>query len=723
MSLGKHEEAPPTAQRAAALRTQVRHVRDALKREFEGLIDVQDLANMKVGLREQAFLSRALAALVVRDLTGCDSASAAASVIDGQDDIGIDAVAIDESSAHLWLIQSKWSDTGKAGFGVAEALKFVDGLIHIDTRKFDRFNLRFQGLAEQVSDVLSNRRSRITMVPALMRVEDLSEDVIKRLTDKQEEFNELGTMLDYKVYRAPDIWQVVRNDFSEPAIHLTARMEKWIRVTEPYEAFQGTISVAEVAQWYEEHGDRLFDRNIRKPLGLTQVNQGLINTLADDAHNFWYYNNGITLLCQAMEPVHFSRSRQAPVELHLEGASVVNGAQTVSAIYAAARKDADAVADGYVGVRVISLRSCPPGFADAVTTATNTQNRVERRDFVALDPVQAAIKQDFALSLQKAYVVKSGEPDPPPESGCSVVTAATALACAHRNPELAMRAKRGTDLLWETGPQGAYDLMFSDRDPPSAYQVWRSVLLLRAVDETLARTAKHRQARAEAIVDRGNRLIAHMVFQHLDLDEIDEPDCDWDSVLAQVPDTVGRVVSWLVYHTDAEFGVTSIVASTLANPDRCRTLVDRVLTDLKHGDPAPALPPEYRSPRRLPKQRRPNAVPTLIDAGRLADGTRLTYQAANQYEREALVEWLTEDPTRGTATWINQRGRPLLWAADGKRYSPSGLVQRMWELAGWAKAPVAAQGPSRWHVPGEGSLWDLALATMASLEESADDEH
>jgi hypothetical protein len=40
----------------------------------------------------------------------------------------------------------------------------------------------------------------------------------------------------------------------------------------------------------------------------------------------------------------------------------------------------------------------------------------------------------------------------------------------------------------------------------------------------------------------------------------------------------------------------------------------------------------------------------------------------------------------------------------------------MWAMAGWAKAPVAAQGPSRWHVPGEGSLWDIALEIMASTE-------
>lgn len=706
----------------AAVRIQIRHVRDALKREFDGLIDLDDLAGKSDAEREQAFLSRALAALAVRNLTGSDSQAAAAAVIDGRDDIGIDAVATDESASHLWLIQSKWSDAGRATFGVAEALKFIDGLRHIDTRRFDRFNIKFQDLADQVAAVLTNPRSRITMVPALMRTEPLSDDVVRRLSDAQDEFNQLGTMLDHRIYLARDIWEVVRNDFSEPPINLTAKMQDWIRITEPYEAFQGTVSVAEIAQWYETNGDRLFDRNIRKPLGLTKVNQGLIDTLTGEPHNFWYFNNGITVLCDKLEPLYFSRSLRTPVELRLDGASVVNGAQTVHAIYEASRKNSEAAAEGYVSVRVISLKNCPPDFAEAVTVATNTQNRVERRDFVALDPVQATIKEDFALSLQKTYVVKRGEPEPPPDGGCSVVTAAIALACAHRNPELAVRAKRGTDLLWEEGAQGAYQLLFNPQDPPSAYQVWRTVLVLRKIDETLHHTAKNRQAQAEAIAERGNRLIAHILFQHLDLDGIDDPDTDWDTVLAQVPDAVERTTTWLVHHVDAEFGPNSIVASTLANSDRCRTLVDLVLADLQGNVPMPELPPDYRPAKRIPRQHRPNAVPTLIDAGRLTDGTALTYRATTQPEREAMADWLAADPTRGMATWINERVRPLLWAADGKRYSPSGLVQRMWQLAGWAKAPVAAQGPSRWYVADGSSLWDLARETLASLAEGDEDE-
>lgn len=701
-------------------KTQIRHVRNALKREFGGLIDLDDLTHTSDTVREQAFLSRALAALVVRHLTGFDNPTAAATVIDGRDDIGIDAVATDESASHLWLIQSKWSDTGRATFGVSEALKFLEGLRHIDSRRFSRFNAKFQHLKDRVSEVLENPGSRITLVPALMRTDPLTEDVEQRLKDEENEFNQFGTMLDYRIFLLRDIWEIVRNDVADPPISLTAKMHDWIKIAQPYEAFQGTVNVVDIAQWYEANGDRLFNRNIRKPLGLTRVNQRLVETLTSEAHNFWYFNNGITILCNGLECVPFSRSSRSPVTLYLKDASVVNGAQTVHAIYEAYRKDSEAISDGYVTVRVISLTNCPSDFAEEVTVATNTQNSVERRDFVALDRVQAAIKEDFALSLQKTYVVKRGEPEPSPEAGCSVVTAATALACAHRNPELAIRAKRNVDLLWEEGPQGAYHLLFNPEDPPTAYQVWRTVLILRKVEETLHQTAKERQARAEAIAERGNRLIAHIAFQYLDLDDIDDPAADWDAILAQVPNVVKRATALLIHHLDARFGSNSIVASTLANVERCRTLAALVLADLRGNVAVPELPADYRPSRRT-SRRRPNAVHTLIDAGRLAEGTALTYRAGTQPEREALAAWLAEDPKRETATWINERVRPLLWAADGKRYSPSGLVKHMWRCAGWNEAPVAVQGPKRWYLADGTSLWNLALETLASLAEDAEE--
>src|SRR6266581_7251861 len=83
----------------------------------------------------------------------------------------------------------------------------------------------------------------------------------------------------------------------------------------------------------------------------------------------------------------------------------------------------------------------------------------------------------------KEYTIKRGALDPAPDSGCSILEAATALACAHPNPEYLARVTNSTDALWERGGRGAYDVLF--HPPPPAHQIWRSVLTVRAVRNSL----------------------------------------------------------------------------------------------------------------------------------------------------------------------------------------------------------------------------------------------
>ncbi|MEU9884147.1 hypothetical protein [Sphaerisporangium sp. NPDC051011] len=72
---------------------------------------------------------------------------------------------------------------------------------------------------------------------------------------------------------------------------------------------------------------------------------------------------------------------------------------------------------------------------------------------------------------------------------------------------------------------------------------------------------------------------------------------------------------------------------------------------------------------------------------------------------------------------MNDRSKPLVWAVDGRRYSPTGLVTEIWNQAGWdaQTRPVAVQGPSRWTVPGEGSLWQLALEVLAERDDPVEE--
>ena len=112
---------------------------------------------------------------------------------------------------------------------------------------------------------------------------------------------------------------------------------------------------------------------------------------------------------------------------------MVNGAQTVGNIATSITQGFPKAKDARVLVRFISLENCPPDFATEVTTATNTQNRIERRDFASLDPTHE-LRTDLMLDLDKIYAYKSGDKVTNQSAGCDIEEATIAPACAYPLP-------------------------------------------------------------------------------------------------------------------------------------------------------------------------------------------------------------------------------------------------------------------------------------------------
>ncbi|MEU5694884.1 AIPR family protein [Actinosynnema sp. NPDC020468] len=680
---------------------QVRHVAEQLQRDFGLHIDMRDLSGRAEAERDQAFLSRALTALALQDLTGCKPEEAAAGVIDGADDNGIDGIAVDSASKRLWLVQSKWSDKGRAGLDQAAALKLDRGVRLLQDGDYEKFNERFQKLVKSVDEVIGTAGVQITLVIALMGDTQISDVVRQDLDAIVDQLNELEPLAELKVMRFADFYKIVRNGLADTKISLEARLENWGQLSDPYRAYYGILPVVDVAAWYSEHGVKLFAQNIRRPLGLTEVNQKLRTTLRENPEHFWYFNNGITVLCDSLRKSPRGSSNAAG-DFTLTGASIVNGAQTVKAIHDSVQT-APGTSDARVWVRLISLESCPPEFADEVTQATNTQNQVEARDFVALDDRQRNLRTEFVLNLRKTYVIARGDAEPLSDSGCTVVEAARALAAAHPDPTFAARAKASDSVLWETGPTGTYHALFTSRT--NAFQVWRSVELLRQVNGLLQAERDSREGRAARVAEEAEFLTAHIIFQHIGTREIGNADYDWGAALGRVPALTSTVLDWLIHWIDSKYPSTSFIPPTLRNPQRCAELAALVLADLRSGAPAPDLPSEYRSSSQARGTRTVNAVIALVNAAAITDGTILEFRPQGATEKRVLDGWLAEDPQRGQATWVNNRAKPLLWAADGGRYSPSGLVKDMLRQAG--QRIKAVQGTSRWYANGR-SLVEIA---------------
>lgn len=90
------------------------------------------------------------------------------------------------------------------------------------------------------------------------------------------------------------------------------------------ESWAFSMTDAAIAGLYERAGVRLFARNVRGFLGSTEINRGMEATLRSEPEYFWYYNNGVTIICDEAKRVS-SRGQDI---LRVTNPQIINGQQT-----------------------------------------------------------------------------------------------------------------------------------------------------------------------------------------------------------------------------------------------------------------------------------------------------------------------------------------------------------------------------------------------------------
>ena len=170
-------------------------------------------------------------------------------------------------------------------------------------------------------------------------------------------------------------------------IGLTAVTAPQVMERAEWRAAVATVRAAELVALHADHGDAIFSANVRDFLGSRQtarnINKRIEQTAAHDSGNFWIFNNGITILTSDFQ-LHGD-------SLSLDGAAVINGAQTTGALSEAAGDRG--VGESEVLIRVIACRN--PALVESIIRFNNTQNPVRPWDLRAIDPEQARLEADF----------------------------------------------------------------------------------------------------------------------------------------------------------------------------------------------------------------------------------------------------------------------------------------------------------------------------------------
>jgi hypothetical protein len=300
---------------------------------FQPHLDLTDIGQNDRD-REPKILSRCLAALAVYRATGCTPREAAAAVWDGTDDDGLDAVYFDASESRVLFVQSKWIQKGSGEPAARDLGAFVKGVRDSIENNQAEFHSRLHSRLGDIFLRLNSPGTSVHLVVVSTGASTLARQgnsVIRQLVDELngDDPDEIASS---EVIGLAEVYSTLATDAQQAAISVEGTIIEWSYVSLPYPAYYGMIDGLHLKDWWTTHGKRLVAANIRHSLGATDVNNEIKATATNSPQNFWYFNNGITLVAdEAIKAPAGAASRSAG-QFKFKGVSVVNGAQTVSSL-------------------------------------------------------------------------------------------------------------------------------------------------------------------------------------------------------------------------------------------------------------------------------------------------------------------------------------------------------------------------------------------------------
>lgn len=339
-------------------------------------------------------LSRAFSAFVLQKLLDLTPQIAAAAVVDDFNDKGIDAIHYHESSETLYLLQTKLKESEQ--FKQEDALPFCEGIRLLLRQDFEAFNTNVLNRKVDIEIALDSCSYIKLVVPYTGDgVSKTAHDALQALLD--DEGLDEERLIRQVQYYTPD--EIVREMLAEQAyqpVHADIELQKHSRVESPRATYYGVSRLADLIALHQTHGKSLYERNIRYFLGSdrSDVNKAIKTTLHDSPADFFYLNNGITAICNLIEPKSLKGDFK---KFKVRGLSIINGAQTVaSAAEFVAEHPAKDISSAKVMLTLIKAPA-DDAFGKHVTRARNHQNPVQVANFASLDENQERLRQEIAL--------------------------------------------------------------------------------------------------------------------------------------------------------------------------------------------------------------------------------------------------------------------------------------------------------------------------------------
>jgi len=500
----------------------VNQTKSKLLAMFEAHLDLNDVAPYDPE-REFKVLTRCLAAFAIYMQTGCSLKDAAAAVWDGADDNGIDAAMFDPADSCVTFVQSKWIQKGAGEPEAKDLGAFAKGVKDAIEQDITNFHPRLSTKFNDIATRLATPGTSVHVVVISTGVSTIAKHGQAVISGLLQELNgdDPTGIVTSEIMGLAEVYSGLANNPLEGNIALDANILEWTYVPTPYPAYFGMVDGLQLKEWWKKHGKMLLASNIRHSLGDTEVNNQIKNTAITTPDRFWYFNNGITLVAdEALKAPAGAASRSSGI-FTFKGASIVNGAQTVSSL---GKVDNDgSLGNVRVPIRVVLLKTAPADFGGEVTRTNNLQNRIEPRDFVARDPEQRRLRQEMAIEGIDYQFVRSEEVVLP-KTACELIEVTTALACAAGDPALAVHVKTGISRFFADLNKAPYKAIFNPT--LSGARAFNTTVVQREIDAWIDQKKKSlpkKTGTAWGVFVHGNRILSAIVFKKFNFASLSQP--------------------------------------------------------------------------------------------------------------------------------------------------------------------------------------------------------
>lgn len=349
--------------------------------------------------------------LMLETILGLNEDEISDAITDGSMDEGIDAVHCIGNEVHIFNFKyAETFDNSKNKFPATEMDKIIVTVSRILNGDIDENDVN-EALWDKVLEILDLFDKGVIFIKIHLcsNKEKPAEQAKRKLEVSLKKY---GRNIEFYYYDQEDlVSKIIERKYKKVNGKIRFVDTQFFERSDGYlKGIVATVSALDLVNLVKdpENPDLInedaFNENARGFLKLNnKINKGIYESALSESNiEFWYLNNGITLVCEDCSYMPSSRTPLA----QLTNFQIVNGGQTTHTLFEAYKINSERLRNVLLLIRICETRK--PGIAERISESTNTQNPIRTRDLHSNDPIQKKIEEQFS-SLGYFYERKKNQ--------------------------------------------------------------------------------------------------------------------------------------------------------------------------------------------------------------------------------------------------------------------------------------------------------------------------